>query len=70
MRSPRKWKSVFQLWLFHGVCVPQALPRNMPKFFLCIDITLQHCTLREQKSILRMDKKEVSVTWKNTEKSL
>lgn len=57
MSNHRKWKSGFRLWLFIGVCVSQALPRNMPRFFLCIDITLQHCTLKEQKSISKMDKK-------------
>lgn len=70
IRSHRKCKSGFQLWLFHGVCVPQVLPRNMPKFFLCIDITLQHCTLKEQKSIPRTDKKRgeyhVKEHWKTS----
>jgi len=28
-----RWKSAFQLWLSHGVCVARALPRNTPKFF-------------------------------------
>lgn len=29
----RRWKSGFQLWLFLGVCVAQALPSNVPKLF-------------------------------------
>lgn len=62
----RRWKSGFQLWLFHGVFVTLALPRNLPKFFH----TLQHCTLREQKLLPRMDKKETSASWKSTQKGL